>query len=66
MSTRGTYFDLPKNVGRGGKVVLAVDMNAPKNNGWYTANWGLTTGGSGGSKSQFFCLVSISIGVYNK
>ena len=65
MSTRGTVFDLPKNVGLGGKVVLAVDMNAPKNNGWYTANWGLTTAGSGNSKKQFFCLVSISIGVYN-
>jgi hypothetical protein len=65
MSTKGTVFDLPKNVGLGGRVVLAVDMNAPKNNGWYTANWGLTTAGSGGSKKQFFCLVSISIGVYN-
>ena len=58
MQTNGNVYHLKASVGVGNKVTLIADMNAPKNYGYYTANWGLYNG------SYTFCVVSISIGVW--
>jgi hypothetical protein len=49
MHTKGSVFDMPKNVAADGKIALYVDMNAPKQKGTYVTYWGLANG------SQHFC-----------
>ena len=45
MQTRGDFFDLYGNVGRGKRVKLGIDMIAPKTPGTYPITWGLYSGG---------------------
>jgi hypothetical protein len=56
--TNASIYDLPWIVPPGKKVNIAVDMEAPKYNGyysWYTTTWGLAMG------SQVFCRFSMTI-----
>jgi hypothetical protein len=53
------WFDLPKNVGIGGRLQLTIDMIAPKAAGYYVSNWGLYVG------SQVFCKFYVIV-VVNK
>lgn len=48
-------FDIPKKVGPGQKIVLTLDMLAPKLPGYYVSNWGLYAGG------QVFCKFYVII-----
>lgn len=57
MHTYNSAYDLRTNTGPGKKIALIVDMNAPKNRGYYTEIWGLVTGGN------VFCRVSITVNV---
>lgn len=57
MQTHGDTFSLPGDVGRGEKVRLVVDMEAPKAQGIYSTTWGLYSGKSA------FCRVTLTIGV---
>jgi hypothetical protein len=57
MHTYGDIYELSKNTGPNKKVTLIADMIAPKNNGYYTAYWGLFAGNS------VFCRLSITINV---
>jgi hypothetical protein len=57
MQTHGDRFSLPGNVGRGEKIRLVVDMEAPKTQGIYSTTWGLFSGGTA------FCRVTLTIGV---
>ena len=57
MQTHGDTFSLPKDISRGKKVNLVVDMNAPKTQGIYSTTWGLFSG------NRAFCRVTLTIGV---
>ncbi len=57
MQTRGDTFSLPKDIKRGEKVNLVVDMIAPRTQGIYRTTWGLYSGASP------FCRVTLVIGV---
>jgi hypothetical protein len=57
MQTHGDKFSLPSDIGRGKKVRLVVDMEAPKTQGIYSTTWGLYSGKSA------FCRVTLTIGV---
>jgi hypothetical protein len=57
MHTNGDAYDLNKTTGPGKKVTVLADMTAPKNNGYYTAYWGLFQG------NTVFCRLSITINV---
>jgi len=57
MQTRGDVFDLTKAVAPNGKITLMVDMNSPKNPGYYTAYWGLANGNSVFCK--FYVIVTV-------
>lgn len=57
MQTHGDVFDLSKSVAPQGKITLIVDMNAPKNPGYYTAYWGLA------NSNKVFCKFYIIISV---
>lgn len=57
MQTRGDEFKLSNDVGRGKKVKLSVDMNAPKALGTYSTLWALFSG------NQRFCKVTLTITV---
>ncbi len=57
LHTHSDAYNLPSNVGIGGKIKLTVDMLAPKAAGNYTTTWGLETG------SNVFCTLSLTINV---
>lgn len=57
MQTHGNTFSLPDDIGRGKRVNLVVDMEAPKTQGIYSTLWGLFSG------SKAFCRVTLTIGV---
>jgi hypothetical protein len=57
MQTHGDTFSLPNDVGRGKKINLVVDMEAPKTQGIYSITWGLFT------NQKAFCRVTLTIGV---
>jgi hypothetical protein len=50
-------FDLPRTVTVGDKIMLSMDMIAPRKPGYYVDNWGLYVGG------QVFCKFYIAITV---
>jgi hypothetical protein len=57
MQTHGNTVYLASDVGRGKKVTLLVDMNAPKPLGTYSALWSLVSG------KQNFCKLTITLTV---
>jgi hypothetical protein len=57
MQTRGDEVKLGNDVGRGKKVKLTVDMNAPKAKGTYSTLWALYSG------NQRFCKLTVTITV---
>jgi hypothetical protein len=57
MQTHGDTYSLPSDVGKGKKVNLVVDMEAPKTQGIYSITWGLFT------SAKPFCRVTLTIGV---
>ncbi|GAB4399070.1 MAG: hypothetical protein OHK0031_18440 [Anaerolineales bacterium] len=57
MQTHGDIFDLPKSVAPQGKITLIVDMNAPKQPGYYTSYWGLA------NSNKVFCKFYVIISV---
>lgn len=57
MHRYGDIFDLPKDVGPGGKINLVIDMEAPSAPGTYVTYWGLANG------SQHFCQFYLIITV---
>ena len=59
MHTGRSLFDLPKQVGPGQKIKIAVDMIAPKQPGYYVSNWGLNIFG-GASFCRFYVVIYVS------
>ncbi|HEY3313054.1 MAG TPA: NBR1-Ig-like domain-containing protein [Anaerolineales bacterium] len=57
MQTHGDAIGLSNDVGRGGKVKLTVDMEAPKSPGVYSTLWALYSG------NTQFCRVTLSLSV---
>lgn len=58
MQTHGDRFSLPGDVGKGEKVNLVVDMEAPKTQGIYSITWGLFSG------NRAFCRLTFTVGVH--
>jgi len=57
MQTNGSELTLSNDVGRGKKIKLLVDMEAPKARGIYSTLWALYSG------NQRFCKLTLSINV---
>jgi hypothetical protein len=57
MQTRGNKASLSADVARGAKTTIAVDMNAPKTPGTYSALWSLVSG------KKNFCRLTITLTV---
>jgi hypothetical protein len=57
MQTHGDEINLIDDVGRGKKVKLVVDMNAPRARGTYSTLWAMFSG------SQRFCKLTLTITV---
>ena len=57
MQTHGDIFGITNDVGKGGKLHLAVDMIAPKSPGTYPITWGVYTG------RTRVCLVTLVVTV---
>jgi len=58
MQTHGDVFDISKSVAPDGKISLIVDMNAPKNPGYYTTYWGLSNNG-GKVFCRFYLIIKV-------
>ena len=57
LHTRGSLFDMTKNVAADGKIALYVDMSAPKDKGTYVTYWGLANGTK--QFCQFYLIITV-------